>query len=77
MPETYSVEPATADDLENLAALRLAQAWHANRFLLDALLDWEQARIFVVRERGDGGIAPWSSRRRWRSRAATSALSAT
>ncbi len=58
MPETYSVEPATADDLENLAALRLAQAWHANRFLLHALLGWEQARIFVVRERGDGGNAP-------------------
>ena len=50
VPEMYVVESVTEDDLEDLATLRLAQAWLANRFLLNALLEWEQARIVVVRE---------------------------
>jgi ribosomal protein S18 acetylase RimI-like enzyme len=47
---TPRVELATAADLEGLAALRLAQGWRGNRELLSALLEWESARIFVVRD---------------------------
>lgn len=50
MPETGHIDRATTGDLAELAVLRLAQGWHANRPLLEALLDWEQARIFVLRE---------------------------
>lgn len=60
MPVPYRVEPATAAELEELAALRLAQGWHANRRLLDALREWEQAQIFVVHdeaaEGANGGV---------------------
>jgi GNAT superfamily N-acetyltransferase len=44
------VEVATRRDLEVLAALRLAQGWHAQRRLLASMLDWERGRIFVVRD---------------------------
>ena len=47
---TPRVELATADDLEGLTALRLAQGWHASQRLLAALAEWEWARIFVVRD---------------------------
>jgi ribosomal protein S18 acetylase RimI-like enzyme len=47
---TPRVELATAADLEGLAALRLAQGWRGSRGLLSALLEWDDARIFVVRE---------------------------
>jgi ribosomal protein S18 acetylase RimI-like enzyme len=49
---TPRVELATAADLEGLAALRLAQGWRGNRGLLSALLEWDSARILVVREEG-------------------------
>jgi GNAT superfamily N-acetyltransferase len=54
VPDEFRVELAAAHDVEELAALRLAQAWLANHFLLNALLGWEQARLFVVREPGEG-----------------------
>jgi GNAT superfamily N-acetyltransferase len=57
VPVSYEVEPATGEELEELAALRLAQGWHATRPLLAALLDWDRARIFVVREPRGAGAA--------------------
>jgi GNAT superfamily N-acetyltransferase len=61
VPVQYRVESASERDLGELAALRLAQGWHANRALLAALLGWERARVFVVREGAagegeDGGV---------------------
>jgi ribosomal protein S18 acetylase RimI-like enzyme len=47
---TPRVELATTADLEGLAELRLAQGWRGNRGLLRALLEWEDARIFVMRD---------------------------
>ncbi len=47
---TPTVEIARPDDVEALAALRLAVGWHASRELLRALIAWEASRVFVVRD---------------------------
>lgn len=49
------IEVATPADLDALIALRVCQDWVPNRTLLSAILAWEGARIFVVRE---GALEP-------------------
>jgi len=45
-----TVEIAKQEDIEELAALRLAQGWHKSRPLLEALRTWDRGRIFVIRD---------------------------
>lgn len=45
-----TVELATPDDLPSLLALRREQGWQPSAQMMRALLDWESARVFVVRD---------------------------
>jgi predicted GNAT family N-acyltransferase len=42
------VVPATDDDLDGLVQLRLAEAWHANHWLMRAMQRWEGGRLLVL-----------------------------
>ncbi len=49
MGETAGVEIATATDVVALTELRLRTGWYASAELLSALVEWERARILLVR----------------------------
>ena len=50
MPSASRVTQARPDELATLAAMRHAEGWVVNRWLLDLLCQWPQARIGVVRD---------------------------
>jgi GNAT superfamily N-acetyltransferase len=47
------LERATAGDIALLAAMRAAEGWTENRWLLDILSEWDRGRFFVARPSAD------------------------
>ncbi len=51
MSSAPPIEPASAEDIAELVAIRAQQSWHTNRWLLAASIGWEGCRFFVMRPR--------------------------